>query len=62
MLPASDEPKLNPESSILDPVLNHHSDLPPDPPIISSKMIAPADDITDPERPLPFGVYRAPLI
>tara|TARA_R110000868_G_scaffold148188_4_gene369918 strand:- start:2924 stop:3097 length:174 start_codon:yes stop_codon:yes gene_type:complete len=44
--------------------INPHSDLPAVPDI-SPEISEPAkvsEDITDPERPLPFGVYRAPVV
>jgi hypothetical protein len=43
-------------------VINPHSDLPPETANISTEISDPpvSTDITDHERPLPFGVYRAP--
>ena len=36
-------------------VVNPHSDLPP---VVDEPQPTPMEDINNPERPLPFGVYR----
>ena len=39
-------------------VVNPHSDLPP---VVDEPQPTPMEDINNPERPLPFGVYRGEI-